>query len=192
MLVYWLNRWPYQHFAYGKQYVSNTANIPQKLLNVHILSLFDWQHVSDITLKVLMEGSLITSVPTTNREWVTLHILWKTDSSCPLTNREWVTWHILWRAVWTSKYFPMANSTSVTLHILLTSHLFQWPIGCEWHCTCCVKDSLITSLPIQVVSDIVHCVKGSHLMTSFPMTKSKWVKLHILWRQSHHIFSYDQ
>ena len=71
----------------------------------------------------------------------------------------------------------------------------------------------IISYDQQLVSDIVHLVKVS-LITSFPMTNSKWVTLHVLWNtvssyiflwptvcewhctfcegQSHHIFLYDQ
>ena len=41
----------------------------------------------------------------------------------------------------------------------------------------------------KLVSDI-DCVKA--LITSFPMNNSKWVALHILWRQFYHIFSYIQ
>ena len=44
----------------------------------HIFS-YDWQVVSDIAHFV--KGSLITSFPLTNSEWVTLHILWKAVSS---------------------------------------------------------------------------------------------------------------
>ncbi len=67
-----------------------------------------------------VRGSLIwTSVPMTNREWVTLHILWKA----------WVSSHLfLWPTVceWYFTFvkasliisFPMTNRKWVTLHIL--------------------------------------------------------------------------
>ena len=144
-----------------------------------------------------VKGSLITSFPMTNREWVTLHILWKAVSSTsfPMTNSLWaVTLHILWKAV--------------------SSHLFLWLTACKWHCTLCERLSHhIFSYDQQLVSDIAHFVKDS-LITYFPMTNSEWVTLQILWkavsshlflwptvgewhctfceRQSHHIFSYDQ
>ena len=86
-----------------------------------------------------------------------------------MTNRLWVTLHILWKAA--------------------SSHLSLWPIGSEWHCTFCERQSHhIFSYDLQRVSDIAHFVKGISI-TSFPMTNRKWVTLHM---QSHHIFSYDQ
>ena len=203
----------------------------------HIFS-HDQQQVSDIAHFV--KGSLITSFPMTNSLRVTLHILWKAVwshlfpwptaskwhctfcerqshhifsydqqqvsdiahfvkgsliTSVPMTNRMWVTLHILWKAV--------------------SSHLFLWPTGSEWHCTSFYErqSDHIFSYDQQLVSDIAHFMKGS-LITSFPMTNSMWVTLHILWkavwshlflwptgsewhctfceRQSHHTFSYDQ
>ena len=148
----------------------------------------------------------------TNRKWVTLHILCKVIlshdqqfvsldmahfvkgtliTSCPMTNRKCVTLHILWKAV--------------------TSHHFLWPIVCEWYCTFCERQSHhIISYNWQFVSDVAHFVKGSlntfydydqqqvsgiahfvnsSLITSFPMTNSEWVTLHILWKTvSSHLF----
>ena len=111
-----------------------------------------------------------------------------------MTNRQWVTFHIVWKAV--------------------SSHPFLWwPIGSEWHCTFCERQSHhIFSCGQQEVSDMAHFVKGI-LITSFPMTNREWVTLHILWnavsshfflwwtvceyctflkRQSHNVFSYDK
>ena len=111
----------------------------------------------------------------------------------------------------------MATSKLVTFHILweeILAHLCLWPTASEWHCTFCERQSdHIFSYDQQVVSDIAHFVKEG-LITSFPMTNSQWVTLHILWkavwshlflwptasewhctfceRQSDHIFSYDQ
>ena len=95
-------------------------------------------------------------------------------------------------------------------------HLFLWPIASQWHCTF-VKGSLshLFLYDQQEVSDFAHVmvVKGS-LITSFPMSTSMWVTLHIymLWKvvsshhflwstasewhctfceKSHHIFLYD-
>ena len=173
----------------------------------------------------------------TNRKWVTLHILWKAISShhflvWPTASGWHCTFHerhfhhtfsydqqlvsdIVKGSLITS--FPMINRRWVTLHILwkaVSSYLFLWPTGGEWHCIFCERQSHhIFSYDQQRVSDIVYFVKGS-LITSFPMTNSGWVTLHILWkavsshlslwptggewhcifceRQSHHIFSYDQ
>jgi len=128
----------------------------------HIFS-YDQQEVSDIAH--LWKGSLITSFPITNSEWVTLHILWKAVWShlfLSPTVCEWHKLHILWKAIW--------------------SHLFLWPTACEWHCTFCERKSdHIFSYDQQLVSDIAHFVEGS-LITSFPITNRKWVKLHILWK----------
>jgi len=80
---------------------------------------FDQQQVSD-KVAHFVEGSLITSFPITNSEWVTLHTLWKAVSSTfPMTNREWVTLHILWKIV--------------------LSHLSLWPTVGEWHYTFCKR-----------------------------------------------------
>ena len=71
-------------------------------------------------------------------------------------------------------YWQNVSNTSKVLckaTIQVSSHLFQWPTGSEWCGTFYfVKDSLITS---------------------FPMTRMS-VTLHMLWRQSHHIYSYVQ
>ncbi len=70
----------------------------------------------------------------------------------------------------------------------------------DWQCVSeiegfCERQSYhIFSYHQQGVSDIVNFVKGS-LITSFPITNSEWVILHILVEGSlmiHHTFSYDQ
>ena len=165
-------------------------HILQKTVSSRLL--YDQQSVSDIVHSV--NGSLITSY---NQQSVSnkLHILWKTVSShlflWPIAS-EW-HWIFLWKAV--------------------SSHLFLWPIVCEWHCILCERQfHHILSYDQQQVSNIVHFMRDS-LITSFPMTNSLWVTLHILWmavssrlitnsgwaisctfyeRQSHHIFFYDQ
>ena len=164
-----------------------------------------------------VKGSLITSFPMTNREWVTFHILWKTVSSHLFL---WVTaceWHCTFcerqshhifsydqQPVSDIAYaetgsliisFPMTNSLWVTLHILwkaVLSHLFLWPTGSEWNCTCC--ENLITSFPMTNSQWVTsHFVKGSlmTLITSFPMTNSECVMLHILWKAVSSHLSYD-
>ena len=166
---------------------------------------YDQQQVGDIAH--LVKEGLITSFPMTNREWVTLHIVWKTVWSHLFlwpTGCEWhCTFcerrsdhifsydqqlvsdiaHVVKDSLITS--FPMTNSKWVTLHILwkkVWSHLFLWPTGSEWRCTLCERQSdHIFSYDQQVVSDIAHFVKGS-LITSFPMTNSLWVTLHMLWK----------
>ena len=109
-----------------------------------------------------------------------------------MTNSLWVILHILWKAI--------------------SSHLFLWVTGGEWHGTFCESQSHriicndeqlvsdiqctfherqsyhIFSYDQQGVSDIAHFVKGS-LIRSFPMTNSLWVILHILWKAvSSHFF----
>ena len=113
------------------------------------------QVVSDMAH--IVKGSLITSSPMTNSEWVTWHILWK--AVFPMTNRMWATLDILWKAV--------------------SSHPFLWPTGLsEWHCT---SMEGIFSYDQQYVSDIAHFVKGS--LTSFLWpTGCEWQTLHILWK----------
>ena len=88
--------------------------------------------------------------------------------------------------------FPMTNSLWVALHILwktVSSHLFLWPTGSEWHCTFCKRQCHdIFSYDQQQASDIAYFVKGS-IIISFPMTNSKWVTLHFLFKAvSSHLF----
>ncbi len=146
-------------------------------------------------LNICVEDNLITSFPITHREWVTLHILWKAVSSHLFlwpTGCEWhctfydrqshhifsydqqqVSYIVHFVKSSLNASFPMTNSKWVTLDVLLkatvSSHLFQWPTVCEWHCTFW---HYIFSHDQQGVSDIhAHFVKGS-LITSFPMTNS--------------------
>ena len=145
----------------------------------HILS-YDHQVVSDIAHFV--KSSLITSFPMTNRQWVTLHILWKAVSSYLSHHQQLVSdiAHFVKDSLITA--FPMANSWGVTLHIFwkaVSSHLLLWPSGSEWHCTFCEKQSHhIFYYDQQVVSDIAHVVKGS-LITPCPMANSKCVIAHV-------------
>ena len=79
----------------------------------------------------------------------------------PMTNRLWVTLHILWKPV--------------------STHVFLWPTESKWYCTFCERHShYMFSYDQQVVSDIAYFVQGS-IITSFPITNSLWVTLHILW-----------
>ncbi len=109
----------------------------------------------------------------------------------------------------------MANSLWATLHILwkaVSSYLFLWLTGSEWHCTHFVKCYLITASPtmnrLWVTLHILWKAILSHL------TNSLCVTLHILWKAvssylflwltasewhctfcemlSHHILSYYQ
>ena len=201
----------------------------------HIFS-YDQQEVSNIAH--IVKGSPITSLPMTHSEWATLHILgmavsshlslWPTGSEWHCTFCERQSPHIfpydqqrvsniahfVEGSLITS--FPMTNRLWVMLHIFLKavlSHLFLWPTASEWHCTFCERQSYhIFSYGQQRVSYIIDLVKGS-LITSFHITNSLWVTLHILqkagtshfllwptaseWhctfceRQSHHIMSYN-
>ncbi len=139
------------------------------------------------------ESSLIASFPMANRKWVTLHILWKQSHHILSYDQQEVS-DIVQLVKGTS--FPRTNSKWVTLHMLcktISSHLFQWPTGSEWHCTFC-EGNVITSFPMtnsewveQQVSDITHLVKASLIM-SCHMTNRKWETLHILWKALNHMF----
>ncbi len=130
--------------------------------------------------------SHITSLPMTNgRVWVTSHICESLSydqqevsdiahfvkgsliTPFPIINRKWVTSHILWKAV----------SSHPFLHLQLVSDI-------AYLLKCCV------SYDQQMVSDIGHFVKAN-LRTSWPMTNSKWVTLHILWKAISSIVFYD-
>ena len=182
----------------------------------HIFS-YDQQEVSDI--EHFVRGSLITSFPMTDRKWVTLHFLWKAVSSHLFLWPTACEWHCTFcerqshhifsygqqqvsdialfvqGSLFTS--FPMTNREWVTLHILfksVSSHLFLWPIGSEWYCTLCERQShhIFSYDQKEVSANVAHFVKGT-LITSFPMTNRMWVTLHILWKEvSSHLFSYDQ
>jgi len=142
-----------------------------------------------------------------------MHILWNAIiTSFHMNNRLWVTLDILWKQ--SQHIFSYDQQGVSDIRCSVKGSLITWPTVCEWHCTF-VKSSLITSFSYdqQSVSDIAHLMKDS-LITSFPMTNSLWVTLHILWRavsshlfpwptgckwccticerQHHHIFSCDQ
>ena len=195
--------------------------------------IFLWQQfVSDIAHFV--KGSLIISFLMTNSKWVPSHFVnGSLITSFPMTNSlQSVTLHILWKAVSSHLFlWPTGSEWHCTfcdsqvifsydqqrvsdIAHLVSSHLFIWPTASEWHCTFCERHSHhLFSYDQQRVSDIAHFVKGT-LITSFPMTNSLWVTLHVLWkavstyfflwptasewhctfyeRQSYQIFSYDQ
>ena len=128
----------------------------------------------------------------TNREWVALHILW------------WaVSWHSFlwptaceWHCTFSERQFhhifsydqQQAVSNKYILWNAVSSHLFLWPTGSECHSTFCERQSHhIFSYDHQGVSNIPHFVKG-RLITSFPMTNSLWVTLHLWNRHSSHLF----
>ena len=150
----------------------------------HIFS-YDQQQVSDIACCV--KGSFITSfIWPTACEWyctfcerLSHHFCYYDQqqvrdiahfvkgsliTSFSMTNSKWVALHILWKAV--------------------TSHPSLWPTACEWHCTFCEGQSQLSShLFLWPTACERYCtfVKGS-LITSFTMTNSKSVTLHILWK----------
>ena len=97
-----------------------------------------------------MKGSLITSFPITNSQWVVFHILWKGSLIFSYDQQ----------AVSDIAYFVKGS-----LMTLITSSLL-WPIACEWHCTFWRQSHHIFSCDQQGVSDTAHFVKGSFI-TSF-------------------------
>ena len=142
----------------------------------------------------------------TNREWVTLHVLWKAVSSHPflwptvcgwnctfvkgnlitsflMTNSMWVPLHICKRqSCHMFSYDQQHVSDIAHLWKAVSPHFFLWPTACEWHCTFDESQSHhMFSYDQQEVSDMLHFVKAS-LITSFYMTNRMSVTLHILWK----------
>ena len=181
----------------------------------HIFS-YDQQQVNMVVVH-FVKGSLITSFPITNSEWVTLHILWKAVSShlflsptacewhCTFCERQshhifssdqQAVSHILWQTVSSHLFlWPTACEWHCTFYIwkVISSHLFLWLKGSEWHCTFCERQSHhIFSYDQQQASDIAHSMQkavSSHLFL-WP-TACEWYCTFCQW-QSHHIFAYDQ
>jgi len=129
-----------------------------------VISYFPMTNSKWVAFAHFVKGSLSTPFPMTNSEWVTLpfvkgspitsfsydqqlvsdtvaYFMKGSPITCfPMTNSLWVTWHIFWKAV--------------------SSHVFLWTTGSEWHCTFSELQSYI----------------------SFPTTNREWVTLHILWK----------
>ena len=102
-----------------------------------------------------------------------------------MTNSLWVTLHILWNAVSSHLFlWPSGGEWHWIFCDRQSHHIFSWPTASEWHCTVCERQSHpIFSYDQQQVSHIAHFVKCS-LITSFPMTNSLWVTFQILWKGS--------
>ena len=167
--------------SYDQQGVSGTSTLCEKE-SYHIFSC-EQQGVSDIVQ--FMKGSLITSFPIIHSKWVTLHT-WRESHHIFSYVQQEVSGiaHFVIGSLIAS--FPMTGSLWVTLYILwmgVSSHLFLWWTGSEWHSIFCGRESHhICSFDQQRVGDITHFVKGS-LITCFPMIDSLWVTLHVLWKQ---------
>ena len=124
-----------------------------------------WQLVSHIAHFVT--GSLIFSY-----DWqlvCNITHLWKAHHTFSY-HQQRVCDIVLWKAVSSHLFFFTNSKWALTLCILwkvASSHPFLWPTASKWHCTFCDRQS-------------------HH---NFPMTNSKWVKLHIVWKAvplSHH------
>ena len=76
----------------------------------HQIFSYDQQLVSDIS-HILWKATL-SHLILTNSEWATLHILWKSVSSCLFPSPTGSEWHTLWRAV--------------------SLYLFPWSTGSEY------------------------------------------------------------
>ena len=134
-----------------------------------------------------------------NREWVTLHILWKVvlshHSLWPTGSEWWCTFcerqphHIGIICMYEQQ--EVSNIVHLVKGPRQSHHIFSYDKQEVSHCTFCERQSHhIFSNEQQFVSDIAHFVKGS-LITSFPMPSRLWVTLHILWTQkplSSHFF----
>jgi len=157
-------------------------HIVWKLVSDHIFSCYQ-QEVNDTAYFV--KSSLITSFPVSiGSEWhCTCCERWS-HHIFPITHSESVTFHILQKAVQSSYHFLWPTDCEWHFTSCDRSHhrynLFLWPTVCEWHCTFCEWQShhIISYDQLQSVSNIAHFVNGS-LITSFLMTKSMWVTLHI-------------
>ena len=105
----------------------------------------------------------------TGRKWVEFACIWHETILSHLTNSEWVTCTLFCKAVSSHPFLWPTQVVSDTLHI-------------------CERQSHgIFSYDQQRVSVVAPFVKGS-LITSFPMTNSKWVTLHILWKAVSHLY----
>ena len=161
----------------------------------HHIFLYDQQQVSDIAYFV--KGSLITSCLMTNSEWVTLHILRKAVSWHLFLWPTGCEWHCTFCERWSHQIFfygqqkvsdiahfvegslitsfPLPNSLWVTLHILrkvVSSHVFLWPTGSEWHCTFCEWQSYcIFSYDQQFVSTVA---KSFTFILNTPQFMNVW------------------
>jgi len=109
-------------------------------------------------------------------------------------SRMWVRLQMLLKSCW---WLTGCEQHWKCLWMAVSSDLFLWPTAGEWHWTFCERKSHLV-LPQQVfsndqqlVSDIVHFVKGSLIQLFLWPTESEW-HCTFCGRQSHHIFSYDQ
>ena len=144
-----------------------------------------------------------------DREWVILHILWKTVLAWHLFL--WLTvceWHCtFWKGSLIPSFPMTTNREWATLHILLRAWVLsqRWPIAGEQYCIFC---ETVSSYNWQKVSDLAHFVRQSHHIFSydqqivsdiahlakaslkiFSITNSLWVTLHIFGKAaSSHLF----
>ena len=193
-------------FSYDQQYVSDIVNFLWKRVSPHCFPMTNLQEVSNIAHFV--KGSLITSLPMTNRKWVTfytlwqailphlsyyqqgvstsLHILWKAVSSYLLTGCEW---HFTFYERQSHHIFPYDQQGVSDLEHLWTAaspHLFLQPTGCEWlHGTLCDRPSHHIFF-LQPTGSEWHC---TFCGKPHPMTNRLWVTLHVFWKAvSSHLF----
>ena len=140
----------------------------------HDIFSCDQQQVCDVA--PFVKGRTITSFPMTNREWVTLHILWNMVSSHLFLWQTACEWH-LWKAVsWHIFLWPTESECHCTfLWMTVSPNVSPWPTGSKWHCTFCEGQSHhVFSYDQQIVSDVAHFVEGS-LITCFLITIRQWV-----------------
>ena len=142
-----------------EQHVSNIANISESC-SIYFVPMTDSMWV---TLKISVEGRLHLFYDQQFVSDIAQFVKAGLITPFPLINREWVRLVILLRTV--------------------SSHLCLLSTGGKGHCLLCEGQSHhICFYDQQEVSgpDIAHVVKGS-LITSYPVTNSKWVTLHIVW-----------
>ena len=126
--------------------------------------------------------------------WVTLSIFMEGSliPSFPLTIRGCV-WHCICcgKAVSSNLFlWPTGSEWHYTFCERQSHHIFkfhdQLATASRWHCTFC-KRHLILWLTGSECQVTLHTLWKA--VSSFPMTNSKWVTCE---RQSHHTFAYDQ
>ena len=142
----------------------------------HIFS-YNQQSVSGFAY--FMKSSFITSF--LNRLWVTLWMaMLSLITSFSMTNSLWVALLVKGCLITHFFYDKQRVSGIDILWKAILSLLFLWLAESEWDCTFCERQLHdFFFYDWQKVSEIAHFVKDN-LITSFPMTNSKWVTLHIL------------
>ena len=117
------------HSSHYQQYVSDTAFV---FLSCAVsLHFIPWPTGSEWhCICVSLPCSLIAFHPTTNRQWVTLHLCFFTMQSHCISSHDQQT---------------VSDTAFVFLYHAVSLHFIPWPKECEWHCIC-------FSLPCRLIA----------------------------------------